>query len=188
MQTQGQVSWAGKNEKFNNYSFRLQGVEKWFGTGSTDPKIKIGDTISFQYLEKNGRGVVDASTIANVGSGSSSPGTGATSDSNQPERERPKSDYQLKEEYWRAKEARDIANEGDRKLNSLRIQYQSARNAAIEVAKLLVEAKLLKLADAAKADNVAVVKGFIDDLTNEFYHKTGFVNEDGIGTDAEIPH
>lgn len=164
------------------YSFRISTEEKWFRTGDTRPSISKNDYISFFYAEKNGAFNVDVGSIEHLSreepSQDSRSETGA--------RVVPSGTGVSKDDYWRRREERDIEKEKDYAKNNLRIQYQSARNAAISVVDLLVRDKILKLSDAAKADNVAVVLGKIDDLTNDFFEKCSTINLDSSDAGAGV--
>jgi hypothetical protein len=169
MQAKGYVTYAGSNlfggKKL--YSFRISSEDKFFGTGTTDHKLEKNDLIEFEYTVINGRCNVDPSGIERVAREESSAysnkgqGAGAV--------QRSSGEVGRSGGYWDIRLERDKENDGYRKANDLRIQYQSARNAAISVVDVLLRERVLKLADGAKADNVAVVMGKLDDLTNEFF-------------------
>jgi|SRR6185437_15113373 len=164
--TKGYVTYLGgttyKGQKL--YSFRLKNQDLWFRCGTAEPAISKDDLIEFEYEEKDGFANVDLASIRSIDLSTSS---------DVPEvrtaEYRVNSGGLSKDDYWKNKELRDLAKDDYYKANDLRIQYQSARNAAITVVDVLLREKLLKL--AKDGDNVAVVIGKIDDLTNDFFAK-----------------
>lgn len=181
MQEKGYVSYVGSNKVRGTelWSFRLRDVEKWFNCGSIPIKLQKNDYISFDVQQENGKYNVDVGSITPI-----------KLDNYQGTSDAPSPKYSGRsvsgrDEYWVNKENRDISNEVHRKSNELRIQWQSARNAAISLVDTLVREKLLKLSDAAKADNVAVVLGKVQDLTNQFYTECQELNQTKEGTNEE---
>lgn len=163
----GYVSYLGGTQYKGEtlYSFRLKNEDRWYRCGTKQPAISKNDLIEFEYEDKDGFGNVDVNSIKRVDLGASSD-TPAVRTAEY----RGNSGGLSKDDYWKNKETRDMANEEHRKGNELRIQYQSARNAAITVVDILLREKILKLAAKAE-DNVSVVLGKIEDLTNEFFAK-----------------
>lgn len=188
-QGKGYVSYHSGKPMYGKilYSFRLKTEDKWFNCDVQDPKLSVGDHIEFEYSDKNGKAQVNVPSIrrlpgtAEVHQGTSSGALGATATA-----ERPKSEYQLKEEYWRAKEARDIANENHRKANEVRIQYQAARKDAVQVVGFLVANDKLKLPEKNAVD---AILGKITDLTERYARETGAIgSEEGLpGVDEGEP-
>lgn len=160
------------------YSFRVGTEDKFFRTGSTNSQLNKNDYIEFSYIEKNGSYNVDVGSIKHIAREESSSGSSGAQATGSVQRDLTKDDY------WRRREDADVAKYKESQANSLRIQYQSARNAAISVVDVLIRDKILKLSDAAKADNVSVVLGKIDDLTNEFFEKCGAIGRD---SDRGVP-
>lgn len=158
------------------HSFRINTEDRFFRTGDVRSNISKNDYIKFSYSEKNGNYNVDVRSIERANREESSTDSPANKGASSVQRDLTKDDY------WRGRELRDVAKDKYFEANNLRIQYQSARNAAISVVDVLVRDKILKLSDGAKADNVSVVLGKIDDLTDEFFHKCSLV-----GGDSELP-
>lgn len=182
----GYVTYSGSN-KFGQktlYSFRVGTEEKFFGTGTVDPKLNKNDYIEFEYTENNGKFSVDVASIKHISLSESSTDTPARSGTGGFQRS---TDQRYDKQYWSGREKRDIQNDSYRKENDLRIQYQSARNAAIDVVDLLLRERILKLADGPKADNVGVVMGKISDITDDFFRASSAVGMDSVRSDVEHP-
>lgn len=188
MEAKGYVNYVGSKQFGNRtaWSFSLKNQEGWYRTGSTDPKISKNDLISFQYTTGRYGNEVDVASIRKVdlsasdGGGDAAPKSRGFGGANA-----------AKDEYWAAKEARDIKNEGHRLENEKRIQYQSARNAAIAVVDILTREKALIIPEK-KGAGAEVILGKIEDLTNQFYEATTSLGkeqnvEPGFDDDANIP-
>lgn len=192
MEAKGYITYAGSKSfgKKTLYSFRISTEEKFFGTGEIDPKVKKNDFVKFTYTERNGYFNVDPNSIEHIGATTGGVGAPAQGNSNGVRQ------GSTRDAYFADKFAFDKENDKYRKANDLRIQYQSARNAAISVVDVLLRERALKLADGPKADNVAVVMGKITDLTNQFFSDCSAVGGDSAAssgssvafdTDADIP-
>lgn len=175
MITKGYVTYAGSNlfggKKL--FSFRVGTEDKFFGTGMKDPGLEKNNYIEFEYTEYNGRFNVDPAHIKHIAREESSQ-SGVSGQASGSVRQGAKGGGS--NEYWEARFQRDVDGDAYRKGNDTRIQYQSARNAAISVVDVLLRERVLKLADGAKADNVAVVMGKIMDLTDEFFDRCSNVS------------
>jgi len=181
MKMKGQVKWCdGKDFRGKKlWSFTLKEAEGFFGCGISDPKVRKGDTIEFYYEVVNGRASVIVDTI-NLLSGAPSDRVPGNSDSgNQPNKANGTGGSNA--QYWEDKTKRDIENDEYRRGNDIRIQYQSARNAAIEVTGILVAAGTLIIPEK-KGAGAEVILAKIEDLTNEFFQKCSAV---GVSTEGE---
>lgn len=186
MQT-GYVSYVGNNNFKGKtlYSFRLQNEDKWFNCGGTDPKVAKGDKVEFDYTDKNGRGEVSIPSLRKLGGsnevhqGTSSSALTAASSSG---------GGLSKDQYWVNKEKKDEAKAEEYAANNLRIQWQAARNSAIEITGILVTAGVLTI--PAKNGGEAIL-GKVHDLTERYFKETGAVGEApveaGFGSDSDIP-
>jgi hypothetical protein len=178
----GQVKWCdGKDFRGKKlWSFSLNGEDGFFGCGISDPKVKKGDTIEFYYEIVNGRASVIVDTINLLSSAPSDRAPGNSGSNYQPNKANGTGGGNA--QYWEDKTRRDLENDEYRRSNDVRIQYQSARNAAIEVAGILVAAGLLQIPEK-KGSGYEVVMGKIEDLTNEFFHKCS-----AVGAPVESEH
>lgn len=164
MTEKGYVQWVGSKPMSWGlvWSFRLKNVEKWFGTGKMDPKINVGDHIEFEYSEVKGRNEVNLGSLRKLESSPQVHQGTPSSALSAPAASNGRSDYALKEQYWNDKAKNDVQKD-------LRIQWQSARNAAIEVVGVLVKASALQL--PAKNQSEAIL-GKVADLTEKFYSES----------------
>lgn len=160
MQAQGRVSYVG-SKPFGSkvlWSLRLQNNDAWFNCGERDPNVKSGDNVEFEYtVNPNGKSQVSIPTVRVLAGAAATTVTQSA----------PSSSFKASsgsgsKEYWDAKAETDKARD-------LRIQHQSARNAAIEVVGILVGKDLLKLPEKNASE---AVLGKISDLTERFYKES----------------
>lgn len=173
----GTVKWSGGTPVKGKtlWSFTLKEEDGFFGCGISDPKVKKGDIIEFDYEIVNGRATVVIDTINLLSSAPSDRASGHSSTGS--ESSKANGGGGGNAQYWEEKTKRDIENDEYRRSNDVRIQYQSARNAAIEVAGILIAAGLIQIPEK-KGAGYDVVMGKIEDLTNEFFQKTSNVGEE----------
>jgi hypothetical protein len=174
MKMKGTVRWC-EPKLYNGkklWSFSLNGEDGFFGCGISDPKVKKGDTIEFDYEIVNGRASVVVDTINLLSSAPSDRTNSYSGSGGQPGKANGGGGGNA--QYWEEKTQRDIENDEYRRANDIRIQYQSARNAAITVTDLLVKAGAIIIPEK-KGSGYDVLMGKIEDLTNEFFHKTSAV-------------
>jgi hypothetical protein len=186
----GYVQYVGEKTFHNKvqWSIRIQDVEKWFNA-DFNPQLRRMDNVEFEYTEKGKANVIVPGSIRPVNLGNPTPNSPAPAQANSGS-VRPGA--VTRDGYWAEKLEFDKVNDKYRKGNDLRIQYQSARNAAISVVDILTREKALIIPEK-KGAGVEVVLGKIEDLTNEFYAKSSAVGSDlsepqDLGTDDEIPH
>lgn len=171
--TKGYVSYAA-GRPFRGqmqYSIRLKNEEKWFSCGPADPKIKKNDLVEFDYEESGGyyNVFVDSLRVIDLGAEPSAKPSGQNNTG------------VSKDVYWDERFTRDLANDKYKRENDLRIQYQAARNAAIAVLDILAREKALIIPEKKGAAG-EVIMAKLEDLTNEFFHKTSTI---GAGTENE---
>lgn len=130
-----------------------------YGTGMKKPP-EVGTYVEFEY-ETNGRGYKDVKGSINLANGTSKSqpqGTARAADG---------SKFVTKDEYWANREARDLDVQKV-------IQLQAARNAAIEVVKILVAPVIVDgkaeyiVKPPAQAKRKEWVEAMIDELTHKF--------------------
>lgn len=134
--------------------------EVWYGCGfvaANSLPFKKGDLVSFSYSERGQFKNIDMKTVqvtpAATPAAAAASGGGGKRDWDEKNR--------LDEERQRA------------------ISYQSCRNSAIEVTKLLIQLEALTL-PKAKADVEGALVGYIDDLTNKYYDDTTAVAHNNV--------
>lgn len=135
------------------YSIKLEGDETWYGTKSTEPSCKQGETVEFNFAV-NARGYSDAdlsSLVVLAGEAASDTGGG----------EAPVSDSSVPTEGRKAFDRKQAV-----------IVYQNAGNRALELIKLANEVGILDLpAKGTKADKYAALRIFVDMATNDLYYE-----------------
>lgn len=177
--TKGYVSWSGGKEFRGRmlYSIRLKNEEKWFGCGPTDPKVKKGDLVEFEYEDSNGGYDVLIDSIRVIDLGADAKPTMGNLKSAVP-------NEGSKNGYWDERLARDVENDKYRKENDLKIQYQAARNSAIAVLDILTREKALIIPEKKGAAS-EVIMAKLEDLTNKFFQDTNNVGAKGDETVQE---
>lgn len=148
----GVVQKIIKNPQYGLTSFTLKGQDGFFSLGKDTPTFIEGDSIQFDTnlvgkytYAKNiapwaDGGTATGAPVASIAAAASSGGNGQSNGwkgRSGPQRGGFGGAGASKDEYWAAKEARDIAKEGEYALTQKRIEIQAARNAAIETAKTM---------------------------------------------------
>lgn len=138
--------------------------DTWYGCGfvaASSLPCKKGDTVSFTFTERGQYKNVDMKSMQvtpAAAAQASSGGGGGGDKRNWDEKNR------LDEERQRA------------------ISFQSCRNSAIEVTKLLVQLEAITL-PKTKGDVEGALVGYIDDLTNKYYDDTVAVARGAVSQD-----
>lgn len=150
---------ATKNPKFNLYSFKIDGDNKWYSTKFDVPSFKEGDFIQFSWVEEK-RGeyinyVVSNKEVSIVerpkkDTSSSSSSAAANGSSNS------------RETYWATKEERDIIK--DKKL-----QWQGSRSNAVDVVLFAITNGYLEV-KGKKGEQLDLLLGYVEQVTNKFYN------------------
>lgn len=143
------------------YSFKLEGMNKWFRTGTNSPGVKEGDNI--QFVE-NGN-TVDVASIQQVASSevqqAPRPAGGGSS--------KPVKGGQLaRDDYWANKEERDKEREVyDKTVRSPMIEYQSARKDATALVVAALNQDALSFGNTAKSKQLGMLIDFVEQVTVE---------------------
>jgi hypothetical protein len=164
------------NSQYGLTSFTIKGQDGFYSLGKDKPTFKEGDSIQFEtnpvgkytYAKDiapwTDGGVASAPSVASVTNTQSNRSFGGKGRSFG-------GGTAAKDEYWAAKEARDIAKEGDYALTQKRIEIQAARNAAIAAATVIIE-KGLVIPPKKQSDQYDHFIGLVDQLTTTFMANT----------------
>jgi hypothetical protein len=189
------------NPQYGLTSFTIKGQDGFYSLGKDKPTFKEGDAIQFEtnpvgrytYAKDiapwadggttSGEPVSRVASAASSGSyaqGNSWKGRGGS--------QRGSSDAAAKEAYWRAKEERDLAKEGEYANTQKRIEVQAARNAAIETAGLMWQHNLLpKGVDKIKQqDKYDAFMALVEELTDSYLKSTASrLNTGSVNGDSD---
>lgn len=153
---------------------------QWYGCAKDKPEFDKGDNIRFEVVT-NGRYLnVDMDSVEMLGK-SAAPARRAP-----PARTGGAQKFTKdvsKDEYWKAKEARDIARD-DRLakrdiMTQNEIRLQASRNAAIELMGIALSSGIVVLKDEKKkGQNFDILTTYVDKLTAKYYEETKAVNKE----------
>lgn len=169
MHKQGYVQWVGGNKYKGRqlYSFTIKGTDGFFSCGTTDPQVIKNDHIEFDYNENNGGFSVDVTSIRKV-----KLDDGVVEGRTARPISGPPAQGGSREGYWEGKAERDLENDKYKRENDVRIQFQSARNAAIAWIGHLLSQGAVKLPEKNKKE---VLDGLLVDYTDKFFNETSTV-------------
>lgn len=149
------------------YRFTVDGDQRQFGLGAKQPQFTRGQMVSF-ITNKTERGFwevegnVETLSQTQTTTFSVAPTTNSSTYS--------------KDDYWKAKEERDI--EKDKV-----IQLQSCRNSAIETVKLLLDKEAIKVPAANKRYDF--ILSLIDEVTQHYVAKNDGRNQEKVPDEPE---
>lgn len=139
-------------------AFNIKVDSEWYGFGFDDPegnpwKLSRGDIVEFEVTRRGNYVNIDPSSVNVVGKEEKkqAAASGSTGGSE---------NWDARAKYWEDKEKRDV-------ITQTAIQYQSSRNAAIEVVDALMRHGLIKL-PAKQADQYDAYLAYVDQVTQRF--------------------
>jgi hypothetical protein len=167
-----------QGEVINLHSFQLEGDGRWFKTGRAPVAAEVGSAISFNITD-DGKNTIDTKSVAPVqlGEVAAAPIEQAVPmpDTNAGNAIVPQtvSKNLTKNAYWDKKDAYD------QNIRQPRIEYQSARNAALSFVTVLLQVKteeglpavpgITKSANAAK--RLELIDALVEEYTQKFYEE-----------------
>jgi hypothetical protein len=166
------------NAQYGLTSFTLKGQDGFFSLGDKKPTFTEGESIQFDTQPKGkytyainiapwtDGGTVSSAPVASVANGASNGwkgrggfqrgGSGGANE---------------KDEYWRRKEERDLAKEGDYAATQKRIEIQAARNAAIETARTMWQFDITPKPKKV-GDHYDAFLALVEELTDKYLEST----------------
>ena len=180
---EGNVEFVKKNDH-GYYAVKMSDGQ-WYGCGKDEPEFNKGDAVRFEVVT-NGRYLnVDEATVE-VLEKNAAPQRSAPSRSSAPRRSgggsQKFSKDMSKDEYWKNREARDLAKDerlAKRDITTQNeIRLQASRNAAIELIGVAINAKVIEFPEEKKkGKNFDVLSTYVDKLTEKFYNETKAINK-----------
>jgi hypothetical protein len=152
---------------------------QWYGCNKDKPEFDKGDNIRFEIVT-NGRYLnMVMETVEMLGK-SAAPARKAPPARSGGGAQKFTKDVS-KDEYWKAKEARDIArDERLAKRDTIvqnEIRLQASRNAAIELMGIALSSGIVVLKDEKKkGQNFDILTTYVDKLTSKYYDATKAIN------------
>lgn len=180
------------NPQYGLTSFTMKGQDGFFSLGKDKPSFKEGDPIQFEtnvvgkytYAKDiapwTDGGTTSGANVGQVAAAASGFQRGGGRRGNYSGG----GDQQAKEQYWRDKEARDIAKEGEYALTQRRIEIQAARNAAIETAKAMWQFDVCPKPKKA-TEHYDTFLALVDELADKYLANTSSRLERGVGSVVE---
>ena len=173
---EGQVEFV--KQKAAGYYAAKMSDGQWYGCNKDEPEFNKGDNIRFEVVT-NGRYLnVDMETVEMLGK-SAAPVRKAP-----PARSGGAQKFTKdvsKDEYWKAKEARDIAHYAKRDIRDTMVQneirLQASRNAAIELLGIALSNGIVTVKDEKKkGQNFDILTTYVDKMTEKYYNATKAIN------------
>lgn len=161
------------------YSFQLEGGNKWYRTGETQPPFDTGDNI--QFVEHNNK--VDTSSIEKIAASevqqAPSPAPAGKSWNKGGAQ---KGGQLARDDYWTNKEKRDIEREEfDKNVRTPMIEYQSARKSATDLVVAALQADALSFGSAAKGKKLEMLVEFVEEVTRDMVARANTFREELSG-------
>lgn len=150
----GQVQQIQERQTAMGVMYNIKVGGEWYGLGSFKPSFAEGANISFDYVQKG--------NFKNVTSRSIEVGVAAPAAPAKATRGAPSGN--AKDDYWAAKEERDVGTQRA-------IQLQASRNAAIAFIVPAAVAGLVKLPAKAE-DKLTALSALVDEFTDIYFVQT----------------
>lgn len=155
------------------YSFQLQGSNRWFRTGTTEPKFREGDFISFT---NDAKGNVDLTSVSVGGAPAQQNFTPPAPVQQQaapaPRRAAPQMNQatgQNRDGYWAEKEQRDLEKERVyRETDVPSMRFSAAQDRAVQLVSAALAHGVLSFGNAKAANKLDMLLGFVDQVTDRF--------------------
>jgi hypothetical protein len=179
------------NPQYGLTSFTIKGQDGFYSIGKDKPTFQEGDSIQFE-TKVVGRHTYarDIAPWADGGTTNSAPVAQVAAQASVPKQwgGKPRGGGfgggAAKDEYWAAKEARDIAKEGEYALTQKRIEIQAARNAAIETAKFMWEKQLCPIPKKV-GDQYDAFLALVDELATKYIENTTTRLSVAVGSEGQ---
>lgn len=177
---QGVVSEVSKKEWYDSrkgrnidlYSFRIDGNNTWFRTGTNQPTFHQGDAISFTNDDKNNvrldsvqAGNAPAPVAGSPAPAAQQPATVASGGQN-------------RDGYWAAKEARDLEREARyQSVDVPRMGLSAAQDRAVALVVGAIGTEAIPFGNMAKGERLDYLIEAVEKVTDRFVLDTNFAAE-----------
>jgi len=175
---QGQVSETSTKEWYDNkkgrninlYSFRIEGNNRWFRTGTNEPNFRQGDFITFTNDDKNNVRLENVQVgNAPAGNASAPPQSAATTAQRQSSGSTG-GGGQNRDGYWAAKEAKDIEKDARYQTQDVpRMSFSAAQDRAVNLVAAALAHDCLSFGTMKKGDKLDYVLQCVDQVSNRFF-------------------
>ncbi len=154
-----------KGRNINLYSFQIEGSNRWFRTGTTEPNFRQGDNIQFT---NDAKANVDVNNVQVLGNGAApanpAPATATTS----PQGNAGQS--QNRDGYWAAKEAKDLEKDKRYQEQDIpRMSFSAAQDRAVQLVSAALAHDCLSFGTMKKGDKLDYVLQCVDQVTDRFF-------------------
>ncbi len=174
------------------FTFDDRDDDRWFGTYKTDPEelgIEVGAYVKFEYT-KSGAGFlnVDTATVEVIEVDEEEGEEEEADEEEQEEEERPapRSKKKAAKKKASTSSARASAAKAAAGFKDANIQWQSARNAALQFCAIAQEAGVLDLGTGKKAEKLEALDKFVNLKSLDFFTASMEVGVSGEAPDIEI--
>lgn len=166
-------------ESIKLYSFKLEGSNRWFRTGTTPVPFGKNDAVQFVA---DGQTVDLATMEAAQGEVERAPAPSARASTGRPASRQTVS----RDEYWANKEARDIAKEEEYQNVAIpRMTRSTAVQAAAAVVDTAIKNDALGFGSSAKSKRVGMLAGYVTEIADELVKYIMDGPQEEVATDGE---